>query len=122
MHSEPMIVVRDVPASVAWYKKLLGCRNDHGRPDFDRLIDGDRVLLMLHQTHAEEHGLPRPAPGHAGEGFLLWIHVDDLPAVHRRAKRLGAPIVVEPHDNPAAGWTEFTLRDPDGYRVAIVGR
>jgi len=72
-----MIAVADVPASVAWYKKLLGCSNDHGRPD-------------------------------------------DLAAVHRRARRQGAVVVVAPHENDQAGWTEFTLRDPDGYRVVIV--
>jgi catechol 2,3-dioxygenase-like lactoylglutathione lyase family enzyme len=53
MHSEPMIAVRDVRASAAWYKKVLGCESDHGRRDFDRLVDGERVLLMLHQFAAE---------------------------------------------------------------------
>jgi predicted enzyme related to lactoylglutathione lyase len=120
MHSEPMIAVRDVRASAAWYRELLGCSNDHGRSDFDRLIAGGRVLLMLHQTQAEEHGLTRPVPGAVGSGFLLWIHVDDLDVIHRRAIKLKAPIVVPPHDNPQAGWREFTLRDPDGYHVAIV--
>jgi predicted enzyme related to lactoylglutathione lyase len=107
-------------ADVAWYRALLGCRNDHGRPDFDRLTDGDRVLLMLHRREAAEHGLPRPTPGHAGEGVLIWIHVDDIAAIHRRAQTVGATIVVPPHQNPQAGWTEMTVRDPDGYRIAIV--
>lgn len=120
MHSEPMIAVRDVRASAAWYNQLLGCSSDHGRPDFDRLVHGDRVLLMLHQTQAEEHGLTKPVPGAVGSGVLLWFYVDDLEAVYRRAKKLKAPIVVEPHENPQAGWREFTLSDPDGYRVAIV--
>jgi catechol 2,3-dioxygenase-like lactoylglutathione lyase family enzyme len=119
MHSEPMIAVRDVRASADWYRRLLGCKSDHGRTDFDRLVDGDRVLLMLHQTRAEEHGLQAPVPGAVGSGFLLWIYVDDLDAVLRRARKLEAPIVVAPHDNPVAGWREFTLRDPDGYHVAI---
>jgi len=119
MHSEPMIAVRDVRASAAWYKKLLGCESDHGRPEFDRLVDGTRVLLMLHRLEAAEHGLAAPAPGTAGSGVLIWIYVDDLDLVHRRAKAAKAPIVVAPHTNPQAGWREFTLRDPDGYHVAI---
>ena len=114
-----MIAVRDVPASAAWYRKLFGCTSDHGRPDFDRLVSEGRVLLMLHQTQAEEHGLTRPVPGSVGSGFLLWVYVDDLDAVFLRAKALRAPIVSEPHANPQAGWREFTVCDPDGYHVAI---
>jgi predicted enzyme related to lactoylglutathione lyase len=115
-----MIAVRDVRASVAWYKDLFDCANDHDRPDFDRLIADGRVLLMLHQTAAEEHGLAKPVPGAVGSGFLLWIYVDDLAAVLARAKRLKAPIVVPPHENPLAGWREATVRDPDGYHIALV--
>lgn len=120
VHSEPMIAVRDVRKSVAWYKKLLRCTNDHDRPDFDRLIADRRVLLMLHRTEAKEHGLAKPARGAVGSGFLLSIYVDDLAAVLARAKRMKARIVVTPHDNPLSGWREFTLRDPDGYHIALV--
>jgi predicted enzyme related to lactoylglutathione lyase len=119
MHSEPMIAVHDVPASAAWYRELLGCSSDHGRPDFDRLVDEGRVLLMLHQTQAEEHGLTNPVPGAIGSGVLIWIYVADLDAIVRRANELKATIIVEPHTNPRAGWREFTVRDPNGYHIAI---
>lgn len=119
MHTEPMIAVRDVPTSVAWYRKLLGCANDHGREDFDRLVEGDRVLLMLHQLEAREHGLTLPVPGAVGSGFLLWVYVPELDAAYARARKMKAPIVVEPHQNPNTGWREFTVRDPDGYHVAL---
>jgi catechol 2,3-dioxygenase-like lactoylglutathione lyase family enzyme len=114
-----MIAVRDVRASAAWYRQLLGCSSDHGRPDFDRLVDDDRVLLMLHQTEAEEHGLSKPVTGAVGSGFLLWIYVTDLDSVLQRARKMQVRIVLEPHENPQAGWREFTVRDPDGYHVAI---
>ena len=57
--------------------------------------------------------------GATGSGFLLWIYVNDLDQVFQRAKELKAPIVVKPHANPQAGWRELTMRDPDGYHVAI---
>jgi catechol 2,3-dioxygenase-like lactoylglutathione lyase family enzyme len=114
-----MIAVSDVPASVAWYRSLLGCANDHARADFDRLVHDDRVLLMLHRRQAAEHGLPEPAPGAEGSGFLLWIYVSDLDGVYERARRLKARVVKRPHLNAQAGWREFTVRDPDGYHVAI---
>ncbi len=40
--------------------------------------------------------------------------------VYSRAKASNAEIIVEPHVNQQAQWREFTLRDPDGYSVAIV--
>lgn len=119
MRSEPMIAVRNVPASACWYAKLLNCENDHGRSDFDRIVSNGQVLLMLHQLEADEHGLNRSTDVSAGNGFLLWIFVADVEAVFRRAKQMNARFLVEPHENPQAGWTEFTVEDPDGYRVAI---
>jgi catechol 2,3-dioxygenase-like lactoylglutathione lyase family enzyme len=119
VHSEVMIAVRDVPKSAAWYRQLLACESDHGRSDFDRLVADGRVLLMLHQLDAAEHGLPAPVEGAVGSGVLIWIYVDDLKAVVERARTMKAPIVVEPHANPQTGWREFTLRDPDGYHVAM---
>lgn len=119
MRIDPMIAVADVPASVAWYKVLLGCSNDHDRPDFDRLVHDGEVLLMLHRLQAEEHGLAKPVKGGIGSGVLLWVFVKDLDAVFAQATKLNATLVVQPHDNPQAGWREFTLLDPDGYRLAI---
>jgi predicted enzyme related to lactoylglutathione lyase len=120
MHTEPMIAVRDVTASVRWYKQLLACDNDHGRPDFDSLMHDGDVLLMLHQLEAPEHGMRAPIAGAEGCGVLVWFYVDDLDAVLRRAKRMKVPLVVEPHDNPQAGWREATIRDPDGYHLVLV--
>jgi len=60
--------------------------------------------------------------GRVGDGFLLWILVEDLDAVHGRARALGAEILVEPHFNPEDAAREFTLRDPDGYALAISER
>jgi predicted enzyme related to lactoylglutathione lyase len=43
-----------------------------------------------------------------------------LTEVYARARALGAQILVEPHENAEDGVREFTLRDPDGYAVAII--
>ena len=42
--------------------------------------------------------------------------------MHGRARALGAEILVEPHFNPEDAAREFTLRDPDGYALAISER
>ncbi|USZ48252.1 hypothetical protein [Halomonas sp. DN3] len=77
MRAEIMIAVCDVSASVAWYKVILGCSNDHDRPDFDRLMYNGKVFFMLHQLQAGEHGLKPPAKDAVGNGFLLWVFVED---------------------------------------------
>jgi predicted enzyme related to lactoylglutathione lyase len=120
MRSEPMLAVHDVKAAVAWYKQLLGCANDHDLDEYDRLLDGDTVLLTLHAGAAAEHGMRRPAPGAPGGGVLVWVFVPDLQAVFQRAQRLQASVIVAPHVNPRAGWREFTVDDLDGYRIGII--
>ncbi len=119
MRSEPMILVRDVQASACWYRQLLACESDHGLEEFDRIVADGTVVLMLHRGDATEHGAIRKQDV-VGNGFLLWIYVADLDAVYSRAKASNAEIIVEPHVNQQAQWREFTLRDPDGYSVAIV--
>jgi predicted enzyme related to lactoylglutathione lyase len=120
LRSEPMLAVRNVKASVVFYKSLLGCRNDHDIDEYDRLLDGENVILTLHAGSADEHGMRAPAEGTAGAGVLIWIYVSDLDAVHARAKSLKATIAVAPHVNPRAGWRELTLEDPDGYRIGLI--
>lgn len=120
MHSEPMLLVKDVKRSVAFYKKLLGCENDHDRDDFDRLVIEENVLLMVHRSDGHEHGALPPVAGSEGNGCLIFFYVDDLAGARERARALKAKVVVEPHANPVSGWREFTLADPDGYRIALV--
>ena len=120
MHSEPMIAVQNVRKSAAWYCRLLDAENDHKLEEFDRIVIDNRVLLMLHRWGAEEHGaMLAPEDGVAGNGFLLWILVKDLNAIYNRAIKMNAEIVSEPKSNSVAGWREFTLRDLDGYHIAI---
>ncbi len=38
MHAQPLICVADVEASSRWYRRLLGCRSDHGGPNYERRI------------------------------------------------------------------------------------
>jgi hypothetical protein len=42
-----------------------------------------------------------------------------LDAIRERAGAMHAKIMKEPWQNPLAGWREFTLMDPDGYRIAV---
>jgi predicted enzyme related to lactoylglutathione lyase len=121
MHAEAMLMVRDVKQSTAWYKRLLGAENDHDLDEFDRILSGGRVLLLLHRADRDEHGaIGGPGDGPVGNGCLVWIYVDDLDGAYERARHLKAKIISKPHENPRAGWREFTLRDPDGYAIGVI--
>ena len=54
-----------------------------------------------------------------GGGVLLYVGVDDVAAVHRRAVDQGADVVSAPTFIDLAGHTEFLVRDPDGYTLAV---
>ena len=121
MQSLPMIAVRNVPASVAWYRRLLSCDGDDISDEFARLRSGERILLLVHDRAADEHGAWEREPGaHVGTGFVLWLIVEDFDGIYERARRVHAQILVEPHENPEDHVREFTVRDPDGYAVSII--
>lgn len=89
---------------------------------YDRITQGDSILLQLHCWDEEEHpSLMRDAAGtKAGHGVLLWFEVDDFDAAVKRAKEMGAEIVRDVHRNPPPQHWELWLRDPDGYVVVVV--
>lgn len=125
MRPQPLICVRDVEASSRWYQRLLGCRSDHGGPNYERLVSASGLILQLHHWGVEHHhgriGDPELPPGN---GVLLWFEVDDFDAAAGRAAELKAEIVLPRHRNPPEGdggpnhW-EIWLRDPDGYTVVL---
>ena len=125
VRSQPLIAVRDVKASSAWYQALLGVRS-FGDPDhphrllYDRLMSGDALVLQLHRWDDEEHpNLTNADGGPVGHGVLVWFEVDDFDAAVARARKQGATVVEEPHVNPAPQHREMWLRDPDGYHVVL---
>jgi predicted enzyme related to lactoylglutathione lyase len=81
------------------------------------------LVLQLHHADAEEHGgarLPTGAP--RGAGVLLYFNVADVRAAHANALEMGARCEGEPTYIRLAGHTEFVVRDPDGYALAIYQR
>ena len=115
----PMLFVADVEASSGWYQELFGVRSGHGGAEFEMLVVGDfDVVLQLHRLEGEEHGRVA-ADATRGAGVLLYQQVDDVAAVHERAVAMGAVVESDPTWIEAAGHTEFVVRDPDGYGIAV---
>jgi len=124
MAFEPMLFVHDVEATSRWFQDLLGLKSAHGGKQYEMLMDDAKQLaLQLHHADAEEHGTDRlPAGSARGAGVLLYCKVADVRAVHAKAKAMGAAIEGEPAFIKLAGHTEFVVRTPDGYAVAVYQR
>jgi catechol 2,3-dioxygenase-like lactoylglutathione lyase family enzyme len=126
MRPQPLIAVTDVEASSQWYQTLLGCRSNHGGPNYEQLVSKGQLILQLHNIRAEDHHGPIANPNAKpyGNGVLLWFEVDDFDAVLQRAESLSAEVVLPRHRNPPESdggpnhW-ECWMRDPDGYIVVV---
>jgi catechol 2,3-dioxygenase-like lactoylglutathione lyase family enzyme len=122
----PMIQVSDVEATSQWYQQALGLVSGHGGAEFEMLFAGEPyttpLLLQLHRWDADEHGFLGSPTLPIGNGSSLWFQVDDRDAFDvawDRATAHGADVLAEPAWSPLAHHYEFTLRDPNGYVLAV---
>jgi catechol 2,3-dioxygenase-like lactoylglutathione lyase family enzyme len=126
MRPQPLIAVTDVEASSRWYQRLLGCRSDHGGPEYERLTFDGALVIQLHRFEIEhDHGpIGNPDDRPYGNGVLLWFEVDDFDAAMARVEAMNAEVVLPRYRNPPDGsggpnhW-ECWIRDPDGYVVVL---
>jgi catechol 2,3-dioxygenase-like lactoylglutathione lyase family enzyme len=116
-----IIGVRDVPRSLKWYQSLFGQpETPPGHDHFGQILDADgTVLLCLHRWGAHDHPSLMSPVASAGNGLLLFFRVDDYEIALERARALVDRFEEESHVNPNTQASEFSLRDPDGYYVAI---
>lgn len=119
MKIEPLIVVKDVPASSRFYQTLLECQSGHGGDEYEMLMSGDRLILQLHRQDVHEHPGLWDSKTRPGNGVALWFRTDDFDSAVQRIQSLNAEIVASPHVNPNARQNEIWFRDPDGYLVVI---
>jgi catechol 2,3-dioxygenase-like lactoylglutathione lyase family enzyme len=121
----PMIQVADIGASSQWYQTTLGLVSGHGGDEFEMLFAGEPfatpLLLQLHRWDAHEHGFLGSPDQPVGNGSSLWFQVADraeFDVAWSRAESL-SEVLSQPSWNPLAHHHEFSLRDPDGYVVAV---
>ncbi len=127
MRPQPLLAVGDVEASSRWYQRLLGCKSDHGGPEYERLVFDGELVLQLHDWGVEHHhgAIGDPAARPYGNGVLLWFEIEDFDGALGRAEELNAAVVLPAHRNPPEGQPggpahrEIWLRDPDGYTVVL---
>ena len=116
-------LVRDVDRSLPFYVDLIGFRSLYSDPDFAAL-EGHGIKVQLHADHTWEH-MPWHPRLEAGEPRGLGAEVrllgPDPDEVEKRARAIGATVMLRATDFPGHGWRECYLEDPDGY-VWVAGR
>lgn len=114
----PVLYVRDVRASAAFYRDGLGFKIDflHGLPPFYGAVSRDGAELHLKFVHAPVFG-----PGRVEEEGLImaFVRVDNVKALFAECQAK-AVTLAQPLTKQAWGGTDFLVQDPDGNRIAFV--
>jgi catechol 2,3-dioxygenase-like lactoylglutathione lyase family enzyme len=100
----PVLRVRDVKASVAYYVRVLGFKINFETPGFVSVSRG-RCNLFLCEG---DQGHP---------GAWVWVGTPDVELIHEEFKRAGAKIRHTPTNYPWA--LEMQVEDPDGNVLRI---
>jgi len=111
------LTVKDVRASLAWYRDVLGfaITQEYERGGALRAVSlsAGVARILLSQDDGAKGG-----DRAKGEGISFMLTTDEsVDAIATRAKAAGATLDSEPTD--AFGRRAFRLRDPDGFRIAI---
>ncbi len=105
----PMLPVKSMPASVAFYQKLgfgVEQRNDEWGW---AMLCLDECRLMVDQSINLDRGAPRQS--------VLYLYPDNIVEHHQQVRGNGLP--VPDLEVTFYGMTEFRLDDPDGNRLWV---
>ena len=111
----PILDVRDLPASIAFYRDLLGgvVSFEYPGPDGSPVYVG----IDIGRSHLGIGG-PAASPARSVRAVSLWIYTADCDGLVERLRGAGVTVIEEPADQP---WGERVARvlDPDGNAVII---
>ena len=109
----PVLEVKDVKASEAFYREKLGFEPGRfaGDPPCFCIVRRDDISILLDQSRA-----PRPAP--LNQYWAAYLYVDDVDSFAAELTARGVAIVRGPVDQPY-GCREIDVRDVDGHIIGI---
>jgi uncharacterized glyoxalase superfamily protein PhnB len=114
----PILFVRDVSASVAFFQQKLGFEIDflHGAPPFYGSVSRGEICLHLRFVHQ-----PNFAELAAREVSLILatVEVSDVQGLFEEFKERGVEFAQMPTKQPWGGM-DFHVRDPDGNVISFV--
>lgn len=118
--SVPVLRVRDVDATIAWYRNHLGFSAESfpecGSRDF-AILERDGVQLLVRRGDGSRRS---PVVGHSGWDLYIWVDCVDLSQMEAEFAAIAA--VVRPLSSMGSNMAELEVRDPDGYVLCIGGR
>lgn len=108
----PILLVSDLPRSLAFYRDLLGfevtyCFPSESEPRFVSLaVDGGKLGLGVAEDAVQS------------ASTALWLYTDDVDDAVARLREAGVRVIAEPADQP---WGErvASVADPDDFIVHI---
>jgi uncharacterized glyoxalase superfamily protein PhnB/ribosomal protein S18 acetylase RimI-like enzyme len=111
--SEPVFAVRDVRATIAYYRTILGFESEWlwGEPPTFGGTRWGQVQVMFCQQQALQAHI---------EGHQHFFRSDDVQSLYDRHKASGANII-EDIENKPWGVREYIVRDPNGYHLRFAG-
>lgn len=112
----PVLLVRDLGATLAFYADRLGFDVLHfGEDEFGSASrDGATILF----AHVDDYDAVLADPAAATEQ-RIHVQVDDVDALHTEFAGRGASIA-EPLRDGDDGYRAFVTRDPDGHEIAFL--
>lgn len=114
----PVLFVRDVPASAAYFRDRLGFEIDflHGSPPFYGSVSRDDVCVHLRYVRQPNFA---ELAGREVSLILATVEVADVHALFSELEERGAEIAQLPTAKPWGG-TDVHVRDPDGNVISFV--
>ena len=117
--SVPVLRVRDVAATVAWYKRHLGFAAEafpERAPHEFAILERDGVQLLVRTAGGSSR---MKSDGHSGWDLYLWVDGADLGRLEASMALCGE--IVRPLSPMGNCMAELEVRDPDGYVLCIGG-
>jgi catechol 2,3-dioxygenase-like lactoylglutathione lyase family enzyme len=116
--SVPVLRVRDVAATVAWYRRQLGFAAEtfpERAPHEFAIMERDGVQVLVRA----DSGATRAVDMHTGWDLYLWVDGADLGRLEAQFALAGE--IVRPISPMSSTIAELEVRDPDGYVLCIGG-
>jgi uncharacterized glyoxalase superfamily protein PhnB len=115
----PLLAVRDMKNTIAFYTTMLGFETEMvfpnaENPEYADLSKDGMVLMVI---PAKDHGTDTEEP--FGIGVTLYLNIDgDINDYYRELKQNNVRFTQDIKDE-SYGVRNFTVEDPDGYRLAF---
>jgi uncharacterized glyoxalase superfamily protein PhnB len=110
---QPLLQVRDLEATIAFWRDVLGFRVDglfpEEVPTWCGMHSGNARIMF-----STLDGVAAPALTGA-----IYLYLDDVEATWRRLR--DTTEVAEPLHDTAYGMREFSIRDPNGFTLSLGG-